>query len=93
MYLELNFFESIRLWPDDCFDSSFPQFCDKSREQSDIISILNGFGATDLVNYMSTYWKDVNGDDNSFYSHEYNKHGLCITTLDPACYGSSYVAG
>lgn len=42
---------------------------------------------------MSTYWKDANGDDNSFYSHEFNKHGLCVTTLDPTCFGSSYVPG
>jgi ribonuclease T2 len=36
---------------------------------------------------MSTYWKDYQGDDETFWEHEWAKHGTCISTLDPACYG------
>ncbi len=35
---------------------------------------------------MQTYWKDYQGDDESFWEHEFGKHGTCISTLDPACY-------
>lgn len=35
---------------------------------------------------MNTYWKDYKGDDESFWEHEWDKHGTCINTLDPECY-------
>jgi ribonuclease T2 len=35
---------------------------------------------------MKKYWKDDAGNDESFWEHEWNKHGLCISTLEPSCY-------
>lgn len=35
---------------------------------------------------MSTYWKDYQGNDESFWQHEWDKHGTCISTLEPDCY-------
>ena len=35
---------------------------------------------------MSTYWKDYKGNDESFWEHEWAKHGTCISTLNPDCY-------
>ena len=35
---------------------------------------------------MSTYWKDYQGDDETFWEHEWAKHGTCISTLEPECY-------
>ena len=35
---------------------------------------------------MQTYWKDYQGDDEQFWSHEWDKHGTCISTLEPSCY-------
>ena len=35
---------------------------------------------------METYWKDYTGDDESFWEHEFGKHGTCMSTLEPSCY-------
>ena len=71
--------------PDRC-DGTYDANCDSSRAYSNISAILNSFGATDLLSYMGTYWKDYNGDDESFWYHEWAKHGTCISTLEPECY-------
>ncbi|KAF1830553.1 ribonuclease T2 [Decorospora gaudefroyi] len=73
------------LWPDHC-DGTFDANCDSTRAYSNITAILNSFGATDLLSYMNTYWKDYKGNDESFWYHEWAKHGTCISTLEPDCY-------
>ena len=35
---------------------------------------------------MAVYWKDYQGHDESFWEHEWGKHGTCISTFDTACY-------
>lgn len=35
---------------------------------------------------MQDFWKDYQGDDEDFWEHEFNKHGTCMTTLEPGCY-------
>lgn len=35
---------------------------------------------------MHEYWVDIDGDDDSFWAHEWNKHGTCINTIEPSCY-------
>ena len=35
---------------------------------------------------MQKYWKDYQGNDESFWEHEWGKHGTCISTLEPSCY-------
>ncbi|KAI9777494.1 MAG: ribonuclease T2-like [Peltula sp. TS41687] len=74
------------LWPDHC-DGTFDSYCDKSREYTDIGGII-GQADPALLNYMETYWKADNGDDETFWEHEWNKHGTCINTLEPDCYSN-----
>lgn len=76
-------------WPDRC-DGTFEQFCDSSRHYSNISEILEKAGETELLADMHKYWKDYKGHDNSFWAHEFNKHGQCVSTLRPSCY-SDYV--
>ncbi|KAL9034893.1 MAG: hypothetical protein Q9214_006836 [Letrouitia sp. 1 TL-2023] len=73
------------LWPDHC-DGTFDQYCDQNRQYTNISSIISAAGQADLLNYMNTYWKDYQGNDESFWEHEWGKHGTCISTLEPSCY-------
>lgn len=73
------------LWPDNC-DGTYPAQCDSSRAYTNITDILAATGGGDTLAYMQTYWKDYQGDDESFWEHEWGKHGTCISTLEPGCY-------
>ena len=73
------------LWPDHC-DGTYDASCDPTRAYTNITQILQAAGATDLLSYMNTYWKDYQGNDESFWEHEWGKHGTCISTLEPNCY-------
>ena len=57
-----------------------------SRQYTNITAILQSYGQTALLDYMNTYWKDANGNDETFWEHEFGKHGTCISTLDTKCY-------
>lgn len=35
---------------------------------------------------MNTYWVSDSGTAESFWEHEWGKHGTCISTLEPSCY-------
>ena len=37
---------------------------------------------------MKTFWPDYQGNDESFWSHEWDKHGTCISTMETSCYNS-----
>lgn len=73
------------LWPDHC-DGTYDQYCDSSREYTNISSILTAYGRRDLLAYMTKYWTDYHGHDEQFWEHEFGKHATCINTLDPKCY-------
>ncbi|KAM0316695.1 hypothetical protein ACHAO8_002980 [Botrytis cinerea] len=79
------------LWPDHC-DGTYDSSCDTSREYSSITNILSAAGQTSLLSYMNTYWVSDDSTNEVFWEHEWNKHGTCISTLEPSCY-SSYTTG
>ena len=72
------------LWPDHC-DGTYDANCDASRAYTNITQILQT-GSSATLSYMQTYWKDYQGNDESFWEHEWSKHGTCISTLKPSCY-------
>ncbi len=73
------------LWPDHC-DGTYDAYCDASRTYTNVSEIIQGAGRQSLLDYMNTYWKDYQGNDESFWEHEWDKHGTCISTLEPECY-------
>ena len=74
------------LWPDNC-DGTYQANCDASRAYTNISAII-GQANPDLLKFMNTYWKNADGTDESFWEHEWSKHGTCISTLDPKCYSN-----
>lgn len=42
---------------------------------------------------MRAYWLPDRGTAEHFWEHEWRKHGTCINTLAPACYGEDYSEG
>lgn len=75
------------LWPDNC-DGTYDQYCDESRQYKNITQILESYGETSLLSYMKTYWTDYHGAEESFWEHEWGKHGTCMSTLDTRCYSN-----
>lgn len=72
--------------PDNC-DGTYEANCDPSREYSNITAILESHDdAAETLSYISEFWKDNKGDDEDFWSHEWNKHGTCMSTLEVDCY-------
>ncbi len=66
-------------------DGTYDSSCDSSRAYTNITQILQA-GAPSTLSYMQTYWKDYTGNDETFWEHEWGKHGTCISTLKPSCY-------
>ncbi|KAI9263269.1 ribonuclease T2-like protein [Phascolomyces articulosus] len=78
------------LWPDTCSGGRAPsRGCDRSRSSGQVGNILKRINP-DLHQQMKTFWPSYKGDDNWFWSHEWTKHGTCVSTLRPVCYGDSY---
>jgi ribonuclease T2 len=73
--------------PDNC-DGTYDANCDDSRAYTNITAILKAAGRQDLVDYMQTYWVSDSGSSETFWEHEWGKHGTCVSTLEPNCYTS-----
>ncbi|GMM35638.1 hypothetical protein DASC09_029630 [Saccharomycopsis crataegensis] len=75
------------LWPDKC-DGSYNSNCDFASEVSSVADVLQDAGETDLVSYLSQYWLNDDGDNEELWTHEFNKHGTCMSTIGDDCYAS-----
>lgn len=71
--------------PDNC-DGTYEASCAPDRAYTNITDIVGSLGAEGTLEYMQTYWKDYEGNDETFWEHEWEKHGTCISTLEPECY-------
>ncbi|KAG9067102.1 ribonuclease T2-like [Linnemannia hyalina] len=88
----MNEFTLHGLWPDQC-GGSMVSFCDRKpdrdhdRQLTDVESRLE---QTDIYDDMKKYWPSYlptpeHPNNNKFWYKEWNKHGTCITTLEPRC--------
>ncbi|CAE6404328.1 unnamed protein product [Rhizoctonia solani] len=76
------------LWPDHC-DGTYDANCAPERELFNITTVLEQSGQQKLLKYINQYWLNNNGTNEEFWEHEYNKHGTCISTLEPQCFKKS----
>lgn len=82
----------VMIRPDLC-DGRYEQFCTAAPQYRNITQIITAAGEEALLSYMSTYWLPNSGTAEHFWQHEWNKHGTCINTLAPSCYGPTYTPG
>ncbi|KAG8891499.1 ribonuclease T2-like, partial [Tulasnella sp. 408] len=54
-------------------DGTYDSNCDASRNYASITQVLQNNGKSSLVTYMNQYWVDINGDNESFWEHEWSK--------------------
>ncbi|KAF9134594.1 ribonuclease T2-like [Mortierella sp. 14UC] len=83
-----NAFTLHGLWPDTCAGGHGPpNGCDPRRSYNNAAARLKSFKGTPprFMDEMNTYWGSFKGDNNGFWSHEWSKHGTCISNLAPAC--------
>lgn len=73
------------LWPDNC-DGTYEANCDTAREYGNVSAIIKASGNDELLDYMTKYWTSNLDSAESFWEHEWDKHGTCISTLEPDCY-------
>ncbi|RKP05600.1 ribonuclease T2-like protein, partial [Thamnocephalis sphaerospora] len=86
------------LWPNRCDGSSAPDDgCDTKRKYRDVGSIIQAKDGA-LYAQMNEFWPSNSGKNTNFWqvhasaTHEWGKHGTCLLTLAPSCYGSTYSA-
>lgn len=74
------------LWSDNC-NLSHDEECDHDRDYGNISSLLEEQGESSLLNFLKTYWGELRGPshDETFWEHEWDKHGTCLSTLRPEC--------
>ncbi|KXN71523.1 base non specific RNase Rh [Conidiobolus coronatus NRRL 28638] len=79
------------LWPNNCDGSHGPSDgCDDDRNYDNMAQIVAQDRA--LESQMNEYWSSYKGDNPAFWSHEWNKHGTCLSTVEPKCY-TNYQTG
>jgi ribonuclease T2 len=79
------------LWPNNCDGSYGPSDgCDDDRNYDNMAQIVAQDRA--LESQMNEYWSSYKGDNPAFWSHEWNKHGTCLSTVEPKCY-TNYQTG
>ncbi|KAG0080071.1 ribonuclease T2-like [Linnemannia elongata] len=83
-----NAFTLHGLWPDTCAGGHGPpNGCDSRRVYNNVAARLQSYKGiqTGFMDDMATYWGSFKGDNNAFWSHEWSKHGTCISNLSPSC--------
>lgn len=82
-----NLFTTHGLWSNKCA-GGYGTYCNPEWEVDNVTEALLTLGhdGKKLLKKMSISWKNNTGSDEDLWVHEFNKHGTCMATVDPACY-------
>lgn len=80
-----NLFTTHGLWSDRC-DGTYDQFCNPSWALTNVTEVLLDMGEEKLLKKMKETWKNQGSPDEELWLHEFNKHGTCMSTVNPDCY-------
>lgn len=80
-----DLFTTHGLWSDRC-NGTYGQYCNPDWEITNATEVLEGLGMHSLLNKMKQTWKNQGAPDDELWLHEFNKHGTCMSTVNPACY-------
>lgn len=80
-----DLFTTHGLWSDKC-SGGYEQYCNPSWEVQNVTQTLLDLGMNDLLRKMQRTWKNQGNTDEDLWSHEFNKHGTCMATVNPECY-------
>jgi ribonuclease T2 len=75
------------LWSDEC-SGGYNQYCNTAWEITNATQVLVDLGYESLLEEMEAVWKNQGAPDSDLWLHEFNKHGTCMATVNPACYDS-----
>lgn len=75
------------LWSDTC-SGSYNTYCN-SWQITSAQSTLQQLGYNSLLSTMNSVWFNNAGTSDDLWTHEFNKHGTCMATVNPSCYSSS----
>ncbi|KAG0168661.1 ribonuclease T2-like [Apophysomyces sp. BC1015] len=78
---------------DYCTNGTWPQHCDDNRAYPNITAILQSRKEYELVQEMNNVWPNSQGLVDTFWLHEWSKHGTCMSTFQPKCYGGDPYQG
>ena len=69
-----TYFTLHGLWPERA-DGSYPATCTNDK--------FNPSAVQPIMSELNTYWPSLNGPSNTFWAHEYEKHGTCAQDVLP----------
>ncbi|KAM9899512.1 hypothetical protein OXX69_009447 [Metschnikowia pulcherrima] len=70
------------------------EYCDESlfiNSSSPGWIVGTEYGDTITLEDMETYWKNNKGSDEELWAEDFNKHGTCIRTNRPSCWGENFM--
>ncbi|KAI8817581.1 ribonuclease T2-like protein [Fimicolochytrium jonesii] len=93
--LPKNEFTIHGLWPDYC-DGTYntsPLGCDPARAYHDVSErIAANTVEKGFVEKLKKVWKGADGSYEWMWSHEWTKHGTCMSTINPTCFSKEVQA-
>lgn len=80
-----DLFTTHGLWSDRC-NGTYGQYCNPDWEIENVTEVLHDLNMDYLLAEMNTTWKNQGSADEDLWLHEFNKHGTCMSTVNPSCY-------